>query len=311
MKKLTALLFACMMMTCTFTACGKKSGSTSDTKKNTSTSETTTDDDETEPTINKKKTSTTEAEEKTSKETEEKSSEDDTEDSTFVGKWELIMGIEEDGTILEEDPEGEFENYREYRLEAYSDGTGYVDYFGEKQDFEWKKKDENIIEIFNNEDMVLPVFIINSSSITISEAESFMIFEKVKKFSDTDKPAKNGNKIESEIIGKWEVVKVGGIINGEIEVIEGVDDYDNEPLDSKWIEFNSDGTASIGYNNEIQYVKWKKKGEYAIEVYTDENNYDDDGKLVYSEIELGAMAVIGGSMINFEDGEVLILEKVK
>lgn len=305
MKKLTALLFAFMMMTCTFTACGKKSGSTSDTKKNTSTSETTTDDDETEPTINKKKPSTTEAEEKTSKETEEKNSEDDTEDSEFIGKWELIMGIE-DGTILEEDPEGEFENYREYRLEAYSDGTGYVDYFGEKQDFEWKKKDENIIEIFNNEDMVLPVFIINSSSITISEAESFMIFEKVKKFSDTDKPAKNGNKIESEIIGRWEATKCVTINYEELEEDEKVEIEEWTP-GSFCIEFDSDGIASAVYKNEIQSGVWKKKGEYTVEVYADETHYDDDKEIVSREF-----AISRDSMISYEDnGSISIFKKVK
>lgn len=307
MKKLTALLFACMMMTCTFTACGKKSGSTSDTKKNTSTSETTTDDDETEPTINKKKPSTTEAEEKTSKETEEKNSEDDTEDSEFIGKWELIMGIEEDGTILEEDPEGEFENYREYRLEAYSDGTGYVDYFGEKQDFEWKKKDENVIELLDdNKNTALFGFIINSSSFTISEDDTFMIFEKVKEFSDTDNPIKNSNKIENKIIGKWEAVKCVSIDYEEFEEDEKVEVEECTP-DLFCIEFDSDGTVSAGYMGEIQIFEWKKKGEYTVEVYADETHYDDDEEIVSREF-----AISGNSMICYEDnGSFTIFEKVK
>lgn len=115
MKKLTALLFACMMITCTFTACGSTDDDDDDDNKRSTSSSASTededddDDDETEPTTKKKKPSKTEAEEDTSEdatepttkkkkptttEAEENTTEDNggnntsgKVDSKIVGKW--------------------------------------------------------------------------------------------------------------------------------------------------------------------------------------------------------------------------------
>lgn len=206
MKKLTALLFACMMMTCTFTACGDTDDDGDDSKKSTSSSESTTDDedDETEPTTKKKKPSTTEAEEKTS--------EDDAEDSEFIGKWECIK-IVEDGEVFEGEMNG-VSIRSAFRLEADNDGTGYIESLGEKLNFEWEKKGKNKIEILDDEDDTT-VFTINGNKMICGEDGMELTFEKVKKFSDVEATTEDngGNntsgKIDSKIVGKWNTTENG------------------------------------------------------------------------------------------------------
>lgn len=201
MKKLTALLFACMMMTCTFTACGDTDDDDDDSKKSTSSSESTTDDeDDTEPTTKKKKPSTTE--------TEEKTSEDDTEDSEFIGKWECIKVVD-DGDVYEGEMNG-VSIRSVFRIEADSDGTGYIESLGEKLDFEWKKKGKNKIEVLDDDDDTT-IFTINGNKMVCSEDGMVLTFEKVKKFSESEKPTKDdpSGKVDSKIVGKWNT-KEGG-----------------------------------------------------------------------------------------------------
>lgn len=209
MKKLTALLFACMMMTCTFTACGDTDDDDdgNSNRKSTSSSASTEDDDDedkTEPTTKKKKPSTTEAEEKTS--------EDDAEDSAFVGKWECIKVVE-DGEVFEDEMNG-VSIRSAFRIEADSSGKGYIESLGEKLNFEWKKKGKNKIEILDEDDDTT-VFTINGNKMICGEDGMELTFEKVKKFSDIESTSENNSgskpsgKVDSNVVGKWNTTENG------------------------------------------------------------------------------------------------------
>lgn len=208
MKKLTALLFACMMMTCTFTACGSKDDDDDDdgNKKSTSSSASTEDDDndedETEPATKKKKPSTTEDEENTS------------EDSAFVGKWECIK-IVEDGEVFEDEMDG-VPIRSAYRIEIDSSGKGYIESesLGDKLNFECKKNSKNKIEVLN-ENGGTAVFTINGNNMICGEDGMELTFEKVKKFSDIESTSENkggdkpSGKVDSKIVGKWNTSEAG------------------------------------------------------------------------------------------------------
>lgn len=178
MKKLTALLFACMMMTCTFTACGDKSRDDGSSKK-----------------INVS-APTAVVVEKTSKSADIKPSKPAGETPSipkvtivmpskpnisnfadFEGSWESVM-ISENGYAFKEELDGVSVKGL-FRIEAFEDGTGYAEVGGEKSTFKWEKKDVNKIVITDDSDGEKDEVVIYGKRFVMSDAELSITFEKV------------------------------------------------------------------------------------------------------------------------------------
>lgn len=173
MKKTTALLFAFMMMTCTFAACGKsdsKSNSGSkETKVSASTDSKDNNNDKTEPVTKKKLPSVTIVKPTLPAVNQT---------TDFVGVWESIH-VSENGYELKDEING-VDVKGLFRIEAFEDGTGYAEITGEKSTFKWEKKDKNKIVITDDSDGEKDEISIYGKRFVMGDDELKITFEKVK-----------------------------------------------------------------------------------------------------------------------------------
>lgn len=172
MKKTTALLFAFMMMTCTFAACGKSDSDSSATSRETKVSASTeskeNNNDKTEPVTKKKLPSVTIVKPTLPSVNQV---------TDFVGVWESILASE-NGYETKDEINGVAVKGL-FRIEAFEDGTGYAEIAGEKHTFKWEKKNKNKIEITDDSDGETDEITIYGKRFVMADDELKITFEKV------------------------------------------------------------------------------------------------------------------------------------
>lgn len=169
MKKLTVIFLACIM-TCAFTACGDKSRDSGSDRKTDASAPTAV-------AVEKPSKSVTEAP-SIPKVTIVMPSKPPVIDLIdFKGSWESIL-VSENGYEYKDEINGAAVKGL-FRIEAFKDGTGYVEVGGEKSSFKWEKKDVNKIIITDDSDGEKNEVMIYGKRFVMSDDELAITFEKV------------------------------------------------------------------------------------------------------------------------------------
>lgn len=164
MKKLTAILFACMMLTCTFTACGKGGGSSRKTdvsaSGNNSSNKTEPSSQRTLPSISIEKPTPPSVNLSVD----------------FVGSWESVLASENGYQYIDEINGVSVKGL--FRIEAFEDGTGYAEFMGEKETFTWEKKAANKFVITSDSDGEKDEIAVYGKRFVMADDELKITFEK-------------------------------------------------------------------------------------------------------------------------------------
>lgn len=183
MKKITSLLFVCIMMTCTFAACGGKSRDDGSSKKLNFSVPTAVTVEKPSKSANIKPSKPAGETPSIPKVTIVMPSKPNIPKPTisnfadFEGSWESVM-ISENGYAFKEELDGVSVKGL-FRIEAFEDGTGYAEVGSEKSPFKWEKKDVNKIVITDDSDGEKDEVVIYGKRFVMSDDELSITFEKV------------------------------------------------------------------------------------------------------------------------------------
>jgi hypothetical protein len=153
MKRLTAILMSCMLITCGFASCGS--------------------DDDSDSKSGKKATTTA-------------SAEAESELDDFFGKWEAFKVEDEDGEVYEDEYQGAPISEL-LRAEILDDGTiTLFSYGGDEDESEWTDEEDGTISV-EDEDGVVTIFSIDEDgNLVAEEDDATFYFKKVKKFTESE-----------------------------------------------------------------------------------------------------------------------------
>jgi hypothetical protein len=197
MKRLTALLMGCLMLTGAFASCGDSSDSdTSAKEKASSTSEVSTEESS--------EASTAEKTTKAAATTREKATKaaQSLEDSDFLGKWQSFKVVD-NGTVYED--VYALVNVDEICLmELTDDGKGKVNISGVDSEIEWSLNSKGNADVpdLNGEAVEL---VLEGGNMSITDEDGVVVYLKsVGKFkkTDTEKPSDEGIDDQS-VVGEW------------------------------------------------------------------------------------------------------------
>lgn len=262
MKRLTAILLSCMLITCSFASCGKDDDDSDSKSGKATTSSVEEDESSTDDEDDTDDEDSTDDEEKTTGKKKKKSKESETDIDEFVGKWEAFKVEDEDGEVYEDEYMGTPISSL-MKLEIFDDGTLTLKTYGNKdEDFDWEDEGDGSLSIVGLDDETSYLSVDEDGNLVVEETDDTVYFKKVKKFTESEDDTKatkekstkekaTKEKETKEKTSKEESTKAtkasgeGGYKKGEIdEDILGKWTTKEGGFDG-WYEYKEDGNGSV------------------------------------------------------------------
>lgn len=254
-KTLAVITASCLMLA----ACGGNAGNTATTAAETTAAETTAAETTAAETTAADKAVTEAAEESKAEETEESKAEeteaageenkDAAEDDGIVGYYKLTNMLENG------EPSEEMAEFAEYGMNMYlvleDGGTGYMDFFGEKQDLKWDDK-----SVFQEEDEEPAAYEYKDGVLTLTQEEQTMEFTRLTEDELKDYE-ENGSGSLDDILAAMGGSEDGANADVEADAESGDADTAETTAEVRKVNFSGEGPAG--------YYKLTKMLENGVE----------------------------------------------